>query len=187
MLRCYLTKNIRLHVWDSRLRVPEVSIAHDHPWDFRSYVVSGSIHNIVMKEDNDQPNYVSLAAPIDEFNWSPDGENYLMFGRTYQYTRTTIRCGTGGCELGDYVPVLLSVTACQHVPAGYFYERRAEEVHVSQPSEGCVTLVERQFRKDEEHAKVYFRTPRWVSAEPRPATDEEIDRTIASALAAWEG
>jgi hypothetical protein len=33
MMRLYLSEAVRLHIWDSSLRVPGVSAIHSHPWD----------------------------------------------------------------------------------------------------------------------------------------------------------
>lgn len=42
MLRLYLNKATRLHVWHSGFSVPGASTIHTHPWDFKSEVVAGS-------------------------------------------------------------------------------------------------------------------------------------------------
>lgn len=48
MLRTYLgeDRRLRLHVWDSRFRTTDVSDIHDHPWDFESLVLRGSIRDV---------------------------------------------------------------------------------------------------------------------------------------------
>lgn len=43
MLRLYLSAEVRLHVWDSRFRVPGVTDIHDHSWDFESEVAAGEV------------------------------------------------------------------------------------------------------------------------------------------------
>jgi hypothetical protein len=50
MIRTYIPgpvydKQFRLNVWDSRLRVPNVSVMHDHPWDMTSWIISGLMIN----------------------------------------------------------------------------------------------------------------------------------------------
>lgn len=47
MLRCYLDsdKRFRLNIWDDRLAVPHVSVIHDHPWSFDSWIINGIFHN----------------------------------------------------------------------------------------------------------------------------------------------
>lgn len=46
MLRAYLSdRKLRLHVWNSKFAVPDVTTIHDHPWNFESLVVAGKITN----------------------------------------------------------------------------------------------------------------------------------------------
>lgn len=164
MLRHYLTPTVRLHLWDSRFKVKDVSTIHDHPWDFRSYIVSGVVG---------QHRFRELASPLaaDAFT---------------VYARTRIRCGPGGCATGAPDVVPLERLPLEVYEAGRWYEQRAEEIHESLPVDGTVTLVERHFKTDTEHANVYHATPRWVSAEPRPATRDEIAAFRQAALDRWE-
>lgn len=48
MLRTYLDsdKRYRLNIWDSSLAIPDVSIIHDHPWHFTSWVLNKGIKNV---------------------------------------------------------------------------------------------------------------------------------------------
>lgn len=163
MLRLYLTPEIRLHVWDSRLKVPDVSTIHDHPWDFRSYVVAGVVR---------QYRFAGVFEPGSR-------------GREL-HRRQAIRCGPGGCAIGEPVVAELFRNWGETYRAGTWYEQLAEEVHESLPEDGTVTLVERHFRSDTEHASVYFQGAGWVSAEPRPATLDEVAATVALALARWD-
>ena len=71
MLRCYLTKEVRLHVWDSSFAVRCVSTIHDHPWDFTSLIVSGAVKQYRFTEVHPR-----TGAP--------------------EYRRQVIRCGTDG-------------------------------------------------------------------------------------------
>ena len=41
MTRIYLSETVRLHIWDSRFRFPEVSAIHSHPWDLSPEVMAG--------------------------------------------------------------------------------------------------------------------------------------------------
>src|SRR3954464_13201284 len=76
MLRCYLTEDraIRLHIWDDRYQVEDVSPLHDHPWDFESVIIVGALVNV---------KYVKV--PNDN-----------IIGQMYQHTQ--IICGPGGCQ-----------------------------------------------------------------------------------------
>jgi hypothetical protein len=54
------------------------------------------------------------------------------------------------------------------------------------PNPGTVTIVERRFKADTEHAFVFYpRNEKWVSAEPRPATPEEVITITQIALRRW--
>ena len=53
LLRCYPfreTKDVRLHIWNSDLRIEHVSDIHTHPWDFTSHIICGYIHNHLYEE-----------------------------------------------------------------------------------------------------------------------------------------
>lgn len=79
-LRSYLSSELRLHVWDSRYRVKNVSGIHTHPWDFDSYIVAGELHQFRYKE-------VGInRRDIEEFDaTAPDA-----------YFRSVIKAGPGG-------------------------------------------------------------------------------------------
>jgi hypothetical protein len=175
MLRLYLSPETRLHVWDSRLRVPDVSTIHDHPWDFRSYVVAGSLVNVRFRRPANAGEIGSCSAHAPN----------VAFCREYRVTR--IRCGPGGCAVDPPTPERLHQSGTpDSVRVGGWYEQRADEIHESRPADGTVTLVERHFRADTEHANVYHLTPTWVSAEPSAATWDEAGPIVRDALARWD-
>jgi hypothetical protein len=167
MLRTYLSKEVRLHIWHSSLRVPNVSKIHNHPWDFRSEVVVGEIVNRV----------------------------YRPGGASPTHTMGTIRCGVGGglvraehSGTSSELPVRLVLTENSTYPAGTSYSERADELHETEASDGTVTIVTRSFKADTEHATVcYPLGTSWVSAEPRPATRDEVQKVLAVALARLRG
>lgn len=159
MLRLYLTKDIRLHVWDVTKQVDNVSLIHDHPWDFRSLVVYGHIENKI---------YTSLAN-----------------GGLYEYA--TIQCGPGGGARSETQEILLEQWKSQHLYAGQSYRQISNEIHASYPDSGTVTLVERYFKPDTEHARVFWpKGEKWVSAEPRPATAKEITSICGNVSKLWK-
>ncbi len=47
MLRLYLSKEVRLHVWDDRYAVKNVTTIHTHPWHFRSTVLFGELTDVL--------------------------------------------------------------------------------------------------------------------------------------------
>ena len=153
MLRLYLTSEIRLHVWDNRFANKDASIIHDHPWDFNSFVLTGQIINHRYKK-----------------TMRPDGD----------FKEAVIKCGPGGCLVSTNRCDLEKVRTETFGP-GDDYIQLAEEIHSSHPDNGTITIVERQFKADTEHAHVYYPTwEQWGSAEPRRATDREIEAILAS-------
>jgi hypothetical protein len=156
MMRTYISRELRLHIWDDRLEVPGASRIHDHPWSFVSYVVAGAIRNNVFIEDRAGLPYKSVL----------------------------IHCGAGGCVKSDPVDVKLHHLMSTVYEEGRSYSQNHDELHDTSAERGTVTLVERYFDKeDTDHAKVYFPAyQEWGSAEPRPATKEEIEMVISNAL-----
>ena len=79
MLRMYIPapnnpKRFRLNLWNSALAVPGVSIMHDHPWDFDSWVINGNFRNVRYVEDH--------------YN----GDDFKFM---------TIKCGEDGCAMSE--------------------------------------------------------------------------------------
>jgi hypothetical protein len=146
MLRLYLTKEIRLHVWDSTYQVPNVSLLHDHPWDFTSVVIAGHMENRLYSQGHGTP---------------------------FQYA--TILCGPGAGQKTEPQSILLYEYRSEQLDPGCIYHQAAEDIHASFPAPGTVTVVERFFKPDAEHARVFWPMgEQWVSAEPRPATNQEV-------------
>lgn len=161
MLRLKLSDPaLRLHVWDSRFRVPNVSDVHDHPWSYESCVVAGVVRQYSFEHSNES---ARSAMP---------------------FQRVQIVCGAGACQTSQPERVWLTRTY-EEWHAGRAYWERAEDVHRSFPDDGTVTIVRRIFREDTEHAHVYYQTPSWVSAEPRDATPAEVLDITQRSLELW--
>lgn len=165
MMRCYLgppddPKRFRLNIWDSRYRVKGVSTAHDHPWHFKSVIVSGVFCNqrYSMTED------VGSISPTHHF--------------------ATIRTGEGGgMERGSTDTCVLTALPLEHYYVGDRYEQQAHEVHDTKYHDGAVTLNERTRVGDGEHARVFWPYgTAWVDAEPRKATAVEVAQTMELTL-----
>lgn len=151
MLRTYLDpdKRWRLSIWHSALAVPNVSIIHDHPWDFLSLVLAGEFYNTRYTED------------------------VLNSAATHMVQR--IRTGEGGGPDGPATSVALVAGPKEVYGPGALYCQWAEEVHASGYVDGTVTLNDRTRRPDPDHALVFWPFGQeWVDAEPRPATTKEI-------------
>lgn len=150
MLRLNLTKDIRLHVWSQEHQVKDVSLVHDHPWDFNSAILHGEMENRL---------YNQFAGPAS--------------GAPFQYA--TILCGPGGGKRSENQECFLEEYHRITFKRGQTYYQESDIIHASFPKTGTVTLVERYFKPDTEHARVFWpKGEQWVSAEPRPATAAEI-------------
>lgn len=167
MLRTYLGADnaVRMHVWDSDYAVPGVSQMHTHPWDFASRVAVGAVH---------QMRYLRHV----------DGST---FGDEVRFVmEQSLRCGAGGGLEAKPERLILHEQPVEVYYEGETYTQAADEIHVSIPADGTVTLIERVFRPDTEHAFVFWpQGEEWVSAEPRPATPEEVRRICERSLDRW--
>lgn len=159
MMRLYLSREVRLHLWDSSLRTPGVSTMHDHPWHFDSLVVAGRVRQRRFKEETEAPG-----------GWPMH--------------RQKILCGPGGGLCGEKETVFMVPGPEESYGPGESYRQTANEVHISLPEDGTITVVTRRFLSDAEHASVFWpRGEEWVSAEPRDATPEEVASVTGRALA----
>jgi len=173
MLRLYLAEDLRLHVWNSKFRVSGVSDIHDHPWDFSSRVVCGRVINRRFEEAN-VGNYG---------RWYPGPETHI---------KTKIICGDdarlqepGMLYQGPYPVRLVEGPEELYLP-GQTYGQAAKEFHRSEMVDGTVTLCRRYFHSDFERDTAFVYVPigsEWVSAKPRPATQDEVFEFIQPALA----
>lgn len=162
MLRTYLDDERvgRLHIWDADQAVDDVSTIHDHPWDFTSRIVRGSIRNERFLNHEQLSNTMCSAPEM----WS-----------------AKIRCGEGGGILTDAQRVRICSKGVERYDTGESYSMEAPELHESFPSRGAVTIIERSFHADRDIATVCWRSGEWVSAEPRPATRAEIEHFVGLA------
>jgi hypothetical protein len=164
MLRLYVSKRERLHVWHSQYRTENVTLLHTHPWHFTSEVFSGWIRNQI---------YQPVETPFI----------YNYGSKVPLYQRQSIVCGPGGCAIGEKKNVYLRKLSEQTYMRGERYSHLAEEIHSTEYGDGTVTLITRTFLEDTEHAYVYIPDKEeWVSAEPREATKEEVEAITGYAL-----
>jgi hypothetical protein len=155
-------KQFRLNLWDSEFTVPNVSVIHDHPWDFKSLIVAGETGNqryLISK-------LKSLGAPT--------------------HAVTTITCGVEGkgAKYTSWDACVLTPEPFEHYYAGHVYAQRAREIHETKFLDGSVTLNERV--GDTQHARVFWPWgTHWVDATPRPATSEEVSTAVNRSLERW--
>jgi hypothetical protein len=156
MLRTYLSDEVRLHIWDKKLRVPNVSPIHDHPWHLDSLIVFGKMK---------QHRYVV----------SPFGDQELQM--------SVIQCGENACTKTSPVSVKVHQTPLEEYLPGQSYRQTKDEIHESMAEDGTVTLVTRTFEGDRESARVFWRGEGgWVDAAPRTATFQEVMAVTQGAL-----
>jgi len=165
MLRLYISDTKRLHIWDASYAFKDVSLIHDHPWDFNSYIVAGVVRQ-------------------HRFDVTP--RNRLNQNGLDNYEAQTIVCGEGGCSTGNIYQTGLKRSLIEIYREGDEYSQKAEEIHLSIPESGTVTIINRVFKEDTEHANVFWPIgEKWVSAEPRKADEEEIYNFTQLALSKW--
>lgn len=158
MLRTYLDPDQvhRLHIWDTGQGVKEVSTVHDHPWDFTSRIIAGSLVN----------------------------QRYLIDSTTGEpFWAARLRCGVGGGLVEAPQKTLIETLPAEHYGTEDVYSQTAPEFHESFPTSGTVTVISREFKADRDLATVCWQDGDWVSAEPRPATEDEIRHFVRLARA----
>lgn len=165
MLRAYFDKDkrFRLNIWDKALAVPDVSLVHDHPWSFNSWIINGALYNQRFLE---QP-FIDQEA-----------------GTKFDYM--TIKTGEGGGPEGEVHTTRLLLEPTEVYKTGDSYHQEPTEIHFSGYLDGTVTLNDRIRFGDGEHARVFWpHGQSWVDAMPRKATEMEVLTTISKALKAW--
>lgn len=157
MLRLHLPNDCRLHVWDSRFRVPNVSMVHDHlQWGLHSTIVAGRLTN---------HRYIV-----------GDGEPHLY---------ATLKPGYGCFFKHDPKPVGLVALEPDLYVAGQSYSQQPNEIHRTEAEDGTVTFM-RKTPTNDESARVFWPAgEQWVSAEPRRATADEVATITGRALRRW--
>jgi hypothetical protein len=167
MLRTYIGSNdLRLHVWDSRFAFPDVSTMHTHPWNFHSLIVAGEVRQVRFVN----PEVIGGTPPSKVFK------------------QQEILCGVGGGPVEGQGPKIVHFSSLSEevYREGDVYSQLAHEIHSSYPVDGTVTIIEREMLDDTEHAFVYWDVDKeWVTAEPRPATTQEIAVICQNALKSW--
>lgn len=153
---CSKEGDFRLNIWDSRYRNADVSMLHDHPWDFESLVVSGGLCNIRFKPDD--------------------------VGESFEFA--TLKPGPEGGSVsgGDSGIIKLLCASTEYYTAGESYKQEAAEIHMSLPEDGTITF-NRRLRKSADLAHVFWRSgKKWVSAKPFPIDGLTVKSITENAL-----
>jgi hypothetical protein len=150
MLRTYLAidgEDWRLNVWHPDYAVKNVSTIHNHPWDFRSYIISGCLVNTIY-------------------------EVYEFYGSQYNFGE--IVPGPDGGMKREIGSVNLLGSSKEYYADDHYSQPR-DVIHSTDTIPGTVTLNLR-FNRGEDKALVYWPSGTdWVDAKPRPATQSEIE------------
>lgn len=159
-MRLRLSPVLRLHIWNSHLRVPGVSDIHDHAqWSFTSRILSGQLVNIRFEESTGEP----------------------------RYNCGVIHCGIGG-GVSAQPPTQVDLIPSDRpeiYEAGDTYRQEASEIHRTYAADGTVTLITQE-RNDTDTARVFWPIcGDWKDAIPRQATPEEIDFIAGHALSVF--
>lgn len=164
MLRTYLDpdKRFRLNIWHQDLMVPGVSVIHDHPWHFKSWIIAGRFIN---------QRYIQCSADAK------------LLSPVKRLSYMTIKTGEGGGPAGSIQDMYVTPLRKEEYFAGDTYAQQASEIHESDYINGCVTLNDRTRVGTGEHARVFWPYGQeWVDAEPRAATVVEIMGACQAAL-----
>lgn len=162
-MRLRVADNVRLHIWDARLREAGVSDIHDHTqWAFTSHIISGQIINVryeicVPTCDNVQP-----------------------------HNMATLTCGIGGGMHPQPAQVVnLFANRPELYLPGQSYRQEPDEIHRTHAADGTVTLIFQE-RRNVDTARVFWPVGgAWGDAIPRHATKDEIDQVGGFALSVF--
>ena len=156
-IRCYPFNDgdrTRLNVWDSALTYPDVTLIHDHPWDFTSEILYGRIMNRRYDMTDSEP-------ATHEWQYIITGIEASVATTKRQQTRLI------PWELETYGP-------------GDKYSQRKREIHKSTFDDGTVTVNDRTNRDEPSMARVFWPWGQeWGNAKPRAATMAEVEAAIS--------
>src|SRR5262245_50976964 len=164
MLRCYLDseKTWRLNVWHKDMIIPDVSLIHDHPWHFDSWILGGEFTNTRFYAHKTKPAY-DIDDAIHQYSWSQ-----IMVG----IKSSVSDAGGGGLQAdGAY---WLEPSQVEYMEQGQYYHHEADEIHMTSfGNDGAITINRRVKTDHPEHARVFWPVGKeWVSAKPRLATPD---------------
>lgn len=163
MMRTYLSNGDRITIWHNDLIYPGVTRIHDHPWSFRSTVISGEMHDT-------------------RFDYAR-GTAVDFWRGAREYTRALITAGEGKPSYLE--TVWLEPRRTNVVSMGHSYKHDWNDVHLTGFANGTVTYCHR-FDHQGPMAHVFWPVnEQYGSAEPRAATPEEVEKYTQAALEDW--
>lgn len=154
LLRLYIRNLGRLHIWDSTLRYPGVTMVHNHSWDLISTIVSGRLIN---RRWTQQP-----------------------FGERWKHRSILTGYDCKWVQPEDDEVFLIEEPRDVYCP-GDVYRQAASQIHMTNAEDGTITMMERHEDTNGE-ADLYWRiTEEWGTARPRKATRAEVLASIQRA------
>lgn len=162
MLRTYIDKDTRLQIWLNDFIVPDVTDIHTHPWDFESFIYQGQIKNNIFKE------YIIHEPIFDDWDF---------------FDRCLILTGENA-YVKERLPVILRLLDNIEYNRGDKYFHGKDIPHRISFIDGTITILTKSNIHEDSLAYSYVRGKdnEWVSAAPRPATNEEIQIFIDAAI-----
>ena len=185
MLKCYLTEEVRLHVWTDAERVHNLPRIHDHPWPFRSTILAGRVRNQRFLRTKDRRYreyfYHDVVEPSGRFDsGAKPGDREQAPDR---------------CAIGPIGVTRLAPGPYEVYTEGMSYGQRGGEIHDSKSLDGTVTLVDNDLRDSRSYITVFWEKPRGdgppafrgnAKLLPLPlASDAEVLRITSAALEKW--
>lgn len=164
-IRLYMPNDCRLNIWHHKLTYdPQPSMLHTHPWNFVSEVVHGLLVN---------KRYRQVPAQLDNDEGGP------VVYRCASFKKKRIRPGICIMDLSEPTLVSLVGGEAEVYTTGQSYYQDAHEIHETMFVDGTITINARERVGNDEADVLWLHHGRggaqeWVSAEPRPATDEEV-------------
>jgi hypothetical protein len=174
MLRTYLggPGETRLQIWDQRLAAVGNSAIHDHPWDFTSKIIAGTMINQRYRRPG-----------LDGFFY---GGSTTSLARHYK--ERIITPGVAGGASEEIRDVFLMEGPIEVYSAGEQYSQTWDELHLSRYVQGTVTVIQRHRTRGEDKASSIWPADNdvpWSFYESRPAGITEVRTVIDSCLRMW--
>jgi hypothetical protein len=151
-------KRWRINVYHEMLRVPGISLMHDHPWGLFSHVRAGQLVNTRWHRSHKKSQGAVL------------------------FNEGRINCADyAGLEgTPQVVPLVKERREVYH--AGDFYRQNPEEIHETTALNGTVTLLERIPVHSDGRAHIFWPMGEEYGDATRKISDDEIYAVAASAL-----
>lgn len=159
-MKAYLNaeRTWRINVYHEMLRVPGISIMHDHPWGLQSHVRAGQLTNMRWHRANKKS----------------QGAVSFNEGR--------INCAKYAGLEGTPQIVSLVKERREIYHASGFYQQNPEEIHETIAINGTVTLLERIPTHSDGFAHIFWPVGEEYGDATRNLSDDEVYAVAASAL-----